>query len=312
MSSFNGWRRCVLPVAIAAVLAGCGSSASKSSSTTTQKPAPAPAPAKASNGVPMPSYPKRIVSLSASSTEDLYAVSAGSQVVAVDQYSTYPANAPRTKLSGYQPNVEAIAKYNPDLVVTYENVNHVSQQLAALHIPVLIEAPPSNLSGAYAQLTQLGNVTGHPHDAARVVAGVRAQVAAILASMPKSKRALSVYHELDQTYYSASSHTFVGQIYALLGLRNIADEAAKASVYPQLSSEYIISANPSLIVLADSVCCHQSIHTVAKRAGWSGVAAVRSGAVLSVNDSIASEWGPRIVLFLRTIADEVRKLERGK
>jgi iron complex transport system substrate-binding protein len=267
---------------------------------------------KSSNGVPLPADPKRIVSLSASSTEDLYAVGAGRQIVAVDHNSTYPPSAPRTKLSGDQPNVEAIAKYNPDLVVTFDNINQVSPQLAALHIPVLIEAPPATLDGAYAQLIQLGRATGHVQQANRVAMSMRRQVAAILASVPKPSGRLSVYHELDEAHYAASSHTFIGQIYSRFGLSNIADKAATASVYPQLSSESIISSDPSLIVLADTVCCGQSLKTVAKRAGWGGIAAVRHGAVLAVNDSIASEWGPRIVVLMRAIAGEVHMLETAK
>ena len=73
----------------------------------------------------IPHQPTRIVSLSPTATEDLYAVGAGKQVVAVDSYSTYPPQAPRTKLSGFTPNVEAIAKYRPDLVVVADDTNHI-------------------------------------------------------------------------------------------------------------------------------------------------------------------------------------------
>jgi iron complex transport system substrate-binding protein len=289
-----------------AAIAGCGSATKQSSVTVASRPA---ATVKASNGVRIPADPVRIVSLSPSATEDLYAVGAGRQVVAVDQYSTYPADAPRTSMSAYQPNVEAIAKYRPDLVVTYENVDDIVGELGKLHIPVLLELPPTALSGAYTEVVELGAVTGHERRAAAVAAAMRRQVAATVASVPKPRRPLSVYHELDQTYYSASSGSFIGQLYALLGLRNIADRAAKGSQYPQLSSEYVIASDPDLIVLADTVCCGQSAKKVAARPGWQDIAAVRDHAVLAVNDSVASEWGPRIVLFLRTVADEVRRLQ---
>jgi iron complex transport system substrate-binding protein len=297
-------------LAAAGILAGCGSS-SKQASTTTARPLPA-ATVKAANAVAVPRDPVRIVSLSASATEDLYAVGAGKQVVAVDQYSAYPANAPRTSLSGTQPNVEAIARYRPDLVVNDSNVNNLVPLLGKLHIPVLIDPPPATLNGAYTQLEQLGAATGHPAQAVRVADEMRSQVTAIVSSVPRPKPVLSVYHELDQTFFSASSHTFIGELYSLLGLRNIADQARHASAYPQLSSEYIVASNPDLIVLADTVCCGQSYRTVAKRPGWSHIAAVKNRAVVAVNDSIASEWGPRIVLFLRTVAAEVRQLESGK
>jgi iron complex transport system substrate-binding protein len=267
---------------------------------------------KTANGLAVPRNPTRIVSLSPSATEDLYAVGAGKQVVAVDQYSTYPTNAPRTSLSGFQPNVEAIARYRPDLVVNDQNINNLASLLGKLHIPVLIDPAPTTLDGAYAQVEQLGAATGHRAEGVQVADSMRSQVAAVVSSVPKPKRVETVYHELDQNFFSASSHTFIGQLYSLLGLRNIADKAPKATAYPQLSSEYVVASSPDLIVLADTICCGQSDRTVSKRPGWSHIAAVQKKAVVAVNDSVASEWGPRIVLFLRTVAAEVRQLESGK
>jgi iron complex transport system substrate-binding protein len=263
----------------------------------------------ATGTVTIPHRPSRIVSLSATATEDLYAVGAGKQVVAVDSYSTYPPQAPRTKLSGFTPNVEAIAKYRPDLVVVSDDVNHIVAQLGKLHIPVLVEPPAANLKGVYAEIEQIARATGHLGKAKRVVSKIRRQVRAIVRSVPRPSKPLSVYHELDQTYYSATSHTFIGQMYSLLGIRNIADKAGSSSDYPQLSAEYIIASNPDLIVLADTVCCGQTRATVAARPGWSNIAAVKSGEVVPVNDSIASEWGPRIVLFLKAVASAVKTLE---
>jgi len=270
-----------------------------------------PANVAAANGtVRIPSRPQRIVSLSATATEDLYAVGAGDQVVAVDSYSTYPPRAPQTKLSGYEPSVEAIAGYRPDLVVVAEDTSHIVAQLGKLGVPVLVEPAAPNLSAAYREIEQLGQATGHPGGARRAVAEMRRQIAAIVASVPRPGKPLSVYHELDQTYYSAASHTFIGQIYKLLGLTNIADEAKGSGEYPQLSAEYVIASDPDLIVLADTVCCKQSAATVAARPGWGKIAAVRDGDVAPVDDSIASQWGPRIVLFIKKVADAVKGLER--
>jgi iron complex transport system substrate-binding protein len=265
---------------------------------------------KAANGkVTIANQPSRIISLSATATEDLFAVGAGKQVVAVDSYSTYPANAPRTKLSGFTPNVEAIAKYRPDLVVVSDDLHNIVAQLGKLHIPVLVEPAAANLNGVYAQIEQLARATGHVAGATHVVAGMRRHVNAIVRSIPRPSTPLSVYHELDQTYYSADSHTFIGQMYSLLGLQNIADKAASSTNYPQLSAEYIVASNPDLIVLADTVCCGQTRATVAARPGWSTIAAVKTGEVVPINDSIASEWGPRIVLFLKAVSSAVKTLE---
>jgi iron complex transport system substrate-binding protein len=265
---------------------------------------------KAANGtVTIPHRPSRIISLSATATEDLFAVGTGKQVVAVDSYSTYPAKAPRTKLSGFTPNVEAIAEYRPDLVVVSDDMHDIVAQLGKLQIPVLVEPAAVNLNGVYAQIEQLARATGHTAGATQVVASIQRQVNAIVRSIPRPSKPLTVYHELDQTYYSADSHTFIGQMYSLLGLQNIADKSGSSSDYPQLSAEYIVASNPDLIVLADTVCCGQTRATVAARPGWSAIAAVKTGEVVPVNDSIASEWGPRIVLFLRAVASAVKTLE---
>jgi iron complex transport system substrate-binding protein len=253
--------------------------------------------------------PARIVSLSATATEDLYAVGAGKQVVAVDSYSTYPPQAPRTHLSGFTPNIEAIAKYRPDLVLIDTDANNIVRELGKVGVPVLVEPPAANLTGVYAEITQIAKATGHAQTASRVNANIRRQVAAIVRSVPRPTTPLTVYHELDQHFYSATSHTFIGQMYKLLGLVNIADKAKGSGTYPQLSAEYIIASNPDLIVLADTVCCGQTRATVAARPGWSDIAAVKSGEVVPVNDSIASEWGPRIVLFLKAVASAVKTAE---
>jgi len=244
--------------------------------------------------------PHRIVSLSPTATESLFAIGAGPQVVAVDDQSDYPKRAPRTSLSGYTPNVEAIAGYRPDLVVLSDDANDVVAGLGKLGIRVLLQPAAKNLGEAYAEIRQLGAVTGHRRGAARVVTAMKKTIAKVVKSTPK--RRFSVYHELTPDFYSATSNTFIGRIYKLFGLRNIADAADSSSTgYPQLSGEYILSANPNLIVLADTRCCGQSAKAVASRPGWSGVAAVRTGAVVGIDDSVASRWGPRVVQFVRAV-----------
>ncbi len=260
---------------------------------------------------PAPSAaPRRIVSLSPTATESLFAIGAGAQVVAVDDQSDYPKTAPRTKLSGFTPNVEAIATYKPDLVVVASDSGGVVDGLKKLKIPVLVQPAARNLNEAYAQIKRLGTVTGHAGAAARLVAGMKARIARTLAAAPK-RRSLSVYHELTPDLYSATSKTFIGRIYGLFGLKNIADAAdSTASGYPQLSAEYILAANPSVIVLADGRCCGQSASTVAARPGWRNIAAVRDGAIVRVDDSVASRWGPRVVDFVRAVAAAMRWVDR--
>jgi iron complex transport system substrate-binding protein len=292
----------IATVGVALVVTGASSA--------TSPPPKFPLKLKAADGVvTIMKRPARIVSLSATATEDLYAVGAGIQVVAVDSYSTYPRQAPRTHLSGFTPNIEAIAKYRPDLVLIDTDANHIVRELGKVGIPVLVEPPAANLNSVYAEITQIAEATGHAQTATRVNTNIRRQVAAIVRAVPRPATPLTVYHELDQHFYSATSRTFIGQMYKLFGLVNIADKAKGSGTYPQLSAEYIIASNPDLIVLADTVCCEQTRSTVAARPGWSGIAAVKSGEVVPVNDSIASEWGPRIVLFLKAVASALKTLE---
>ncbi len=250
-------------------------------------------------------FPSRIVSLSPSATEDLFAAGAGKQVIAVDDQSDFPKQAPRTSLSGYTPNAEAIASYNPDLVVVSDRV--VVPQLEKLGIQVLVEPAPDNIAQAYDEIRQIGRATGHVKQATAVVRSMEKKLTALIRSVPKASRHLKVYHELDPTYYSATTSTFIGRLYKLFGFTDIADAADTThSGYPQLSAEYILAANPDIVVLADSICCGQTAATVAARPGWSGLSALRHHRVIAIDDSVASRWGPRIVDFARAVAQAAR------
>jgi iron complex transport system substrate-binding protein len=299
-------------LALAALTAGCGSTPAKSTSLNASTGHPAssqrgafPVSVKAANGtVTVPSRPAAIVSLSPTGTEMLYAIGAGGQVKAVDSLSDYPPQAPRTKLSAFQPNVEAIVAEKPDLVIEAGDAGQLTKKLAAFSIPVLDLPAPANLAGEYAEFTELGRATGHPAQATQEVARLRSQLHQIVAAAPHHAKPVSYYYELDQTYYSVTSDTFVGRLLGLLGMKSIADTAkgaASSGGYPQLSSEFIVRANPDYIILADTVCCHQDAASVARRPGWSSLAAVKDGHVIGLNDDIASRWGPRIVDLLRTV-----------
>jgi iron complex transport system substrate-binding protein len=262
-------------------------------------------------GSPAATVPRRIVSLSPSATESLFAIGAGPQVVAVDDQSDYPKQAPRTTLSGFTPNVEAIAGYRPDLVVVSYDPNGLVATLRGLGIRVLVQDAATNLAGAYAQISALGRITGHAREASKLIASMKARITALVAKATPRAHGLSVYHELGPDLYSVTSKTFIGRVYALFGLRNIADAAdTGGSGYPKLSAEYVVSQSPDIVVLADINCCAQTLRTVAARPGWSHVAAVQSGTIVRIDDSIASRWGPRIVNFVRAVAGALAHLKR--
>ena len=267
----------------------------------------------AANGsVTIKAKPDRIVSLSPTSTEDLYAVGAGPQVVAVDAYSDYPADAPVTKLSGITPNIEAIARYRPSLVVTDQNVNGMAASLGKLGIAVLIEPAATTYSDAYNEIQQLGQATGHSAAAQQVVTGMKQRIAAAVAEVGTGRKNLTYYWELSASpYYSVTSKTFIGQIVGLFGLKNVADAADKASDggYPQLSAEYIVTTKPQIIFLADNQpnSGGQSPAIVARRPGWDSIPAVRNNQIIPLNDDIASRWGPRLPQLIEEIAQAVQK-----
>ena len=301
-------RLALLCAPVLALAVGCGSSGTTTSTSASTQPASSsaayPVTVQGSNGsVTIAAQPKRIVSLSPADTEILWSVGAGPQVVAVDDQSDYPQGVPTTKLSSYKPNAEAIAAYNPDLVVLSNDQNGIVGALAKLKIPTLLLTAPQTLDASYAQFATLGKATGHEAEATKAAQTVKDRIAAAVASVRKPAKQLSVYHELEQDYYSATSKTFIGSIYSLFGLKNIADAAKGAdSGYPQLSAEYVVQQAPDLIVLADTKCCGQTPQSVAKRPAFGTIPAVKDGKILAADDDIVSRWGPRTADFAELVA----------
>lgn len=268
----------------------------------------------AANGaVALDGRPERIVVLAPTHTETLFAIGAGDQIVAVDDQSNYPdeATAVRTALSGFEPNVEAIAGYEPDLVVIGTDTGGLADQLTALDIPVWSGPGEIGIEEAYAQIEQLGVLTGHVAEAAKLVAQMQADIDTILADAPEFDEPVSFYHEVDATLYSATSETFIGEVYGLFGLTNIADAAADTSPYPQLSAEYVIDADPDLIFLADAAY-GESPEGVAARPGWDEISAVRDGVVIPVDADVSSRWGPRIVAHVRLVSEALADLAEAQ
>ncbi|HSA52113.1 MAG TPA: ABC transporter substrate-binding protein [Yinghuangia sp.] len=252
--------------------------------------------------------PKKIVSLTPTATEILYAIGAGKQVIAVDDQSNFPAEAPKTDLSGFQPNVEAITKYTPDLVVLSDDIDGIKQKLESVRIKVVEVPAAKTFEEMYTQFNTLGTATGHAAEAAAVTDKMKKDIGEVVAKAKKPAAPLTYFHELDNTGYSVTSKTFLGEVYTLFGLRNIADAADKdGSGYPQVSTEHIVTSNPDLIFLGDTKCCGQNAATVGQRPGWDKIKAVQTGNVVPLDDDIASRWGPRVVDLVKAVAAAVEK-----
>jgi iron complex transport system substrate-binding protein len=296
---------------LALITAACGSDDSSSSTEPAVAETAAPgttapdvtAAADGGDGVD-----QRVVSLSPTHTEMMFAIGAGDQLVAVDQFSDYPAEAQAlpNELSAFDNNVEAIAAYEPDLVLIGGDFSGLGPQLDELGIAWWDGPAPATIDGTYRQIQELGAVTGRDAEAEALVASMQAEIDEIVAATPTPAEPVTIFHELDDTLFSLDSTTLFGELYGLLGLRNIADTAeGDSGGYPQLSAEFVVSADPDFIFLADTKCCGQSLETVAARDGWADMSAVRNGTVVELDDDVASRWGPRIVDFLRAVSDAV-------
>jgi iron complex transport system substrate-binding protein len=312
-------RQLAAVVAAAGLASACAACSSSAASSTSGSAGTASAGSGSAAGFPvtvataggrvrLTSRPDAIVSLSPTATEMLYAIGAGGQVRAVDSNSDYPASAPHTTLSAYQPNAEAIAAYKPDLVIISNDMAGITAKLNALSIPVLDLPAATNVSGVYTEFTQLGAATGHAAQASAEDQRLKADISQIVSSEPHHSAPLTYYYELGtDPYYSVTDSTFIGSLLSLLGMKSIADTAkgaAAAGGYPSLSAEYILTANPDYIILSDtgSTAGGQSAATVSGRPGWSVLTAVKDKHIIVLNADIASRWGPRIVQLLQTVA----------
>mgnify|MGYP001165082503 CR=1 FL=1 len=253
--------------------------------------------------------PTRIVSLSPSGTEMLFAIGAGDQVVAVDTYSYFPEGTPVTDLSGWEPNVEAIIGYEPDLVLMSYDPGDVVAGLEAAGVKAVVQPAAVVVADTYTQMLELGDLTGRSAQAAQVVAEIQIEMNALADEAATAGAAgLTYYHELDDTLFSITSSTFIGEIYAMAGLVNVADAAdpdGTAYGYPQLSAEFLVDAGPDFVFLADVECCAQTADVVAVRAGWQTIPAIVEGRIVELPADIPSRWGPRIVDFLRVVVHAV-------
>ncbi|HEY7175953.1 MAG TPA: ABC transporter substrate-binding protein [Micromonosporaceae bacterium] len=294
----------------ALALAGCGSSGShptaSGSSASTVESASFPVTVA---GTTLNAKPTHIISMSPTATDMLFTIGAGSQVIAVDKNSDYfganpPATTPPADIDAFQPNAEEIAAKNPDLVVLSDDINKIKDALVKLKIPVYVAPAATTLEDTYNQMVALGRLTGHPTAAATAVAAEKKAISDDLAKLKPRSAPLTFYYELDQTYYSVTSKTFLGSLFTMAHMTNIADAGNASNPYPQLSAEVIVKADPDVIFLADTECCKQSETTVAARPGWSTISAVKTKQVVPIPDDVASQWGSRVPALLETIVNE--------
>ncbi|HZP57592.1 MAG TPA: ABC transporter substrate-binding protein [Dehalococcoidia bacterium] len=296
--------------ALALLAAACGDSKSGSGSRPTPTPAASfPVTLDRSDGktLTLDAAPQRIVSLSPGATEIIYALGAEGSLAAVDNQADYPQAAKDfpTKVDAYQPNVEAIAGLDPDLVFVATDSDGIVAALDRLHVPVLFSDlnTVTTIDGVYDQIRLLGRATGTSGRAEDLVAALQARERAVTGAVADVSDGPRVYHELDSTFYTASDASFIGDLYRLLHARNIAGDGG-GNPYPQLTQEAILAANPDVIVLADEEF-GVSVDSVKARPGWDEVAAVKDNRIYGVDPDVISRPGPRIIDALETLAKDL-------
>lgn len=251
------------------------------------------------------SSPKRIISLSPSITEILFEIGSGNQVIAVDNLSNYPNEAPITDISAYDPNVEAISLLNPDLVILSYNIKNLKAALKKIGIETIYLPAPLNFEDILDQIDYLGLQTGNEDKAKKLISKMKNRMKT-LQKLRENEKATKIYHEIDPNYYSPSKFSFIGDIYQKLNYKNVADKADISNLgYPKLSPELIISENPDLIVLPGKD--NKYVEKVKLRPGWSFIEAVKKNNFLLTNNDIASRWGPRILNFASILVEYSKK-----
>ena len=251
------------------------------------------------------SSPKRIISLSPSITEILFEIGSGNQVIAVDNLSNYPNEAPITDISAYDPNVEAISLLNPDLVILSYNIKNLKAALKKIGIETIYLPAPLNFEDILDQIDYLGLQTGNEDKAKKLISKMKNRMKT-LQKLRENEKATKIYHEIDPNFYSPSKFSFIGDIYQKLNYKNVADKADISNLgYPKLSPELIISENPDLIVLPGKD--NKYVEKVKLRPGWGYIEAVKKNNFLLTNNDIASRWGPRILNFASILVEYSKK-----
>ena len=253
--------------------------------------------------------PQRIVSLAPSNTEILFAVGAGSQVVGRDEFSDYPAEAASIESIGGsfgEYNAEAILALEPDLVLAAEiNPPELVQQLEDLGLTVYYLGNPTTLEEMYTNLETVAGLTGH--DVTELVDSLKARVAAVDEKIAPLSSRIPVFYEIDATDptkpWTYGPGTFGDLLIARAGGYNIGSIASDP--YPQISIEQVVAANPSIIILGDSMW-GVTPESVKERPGWETLPAVASGSIYPFDDNLVSRPGPRLVDALEQLAKLLR------
>jgi len=292
-----------LLMAAAVVLIACGGNSKEAQAPTPTPRSAFPLTIEQSDGqqLTLEQAPEHIVSLSTHATEILCAIGAGDQLAAVERYANCPLGSKeKPELDAYQPNLEAIAGYRPDLVYIFSDTDGIVEALRRVGTPVLYLELPSSLEGVLGQIELFGHLSGHENEAQELVQSMRERMDAVKEKVADIEEGPRIFHELDPTYYTAAPNSFVGDFYNLLKAKNIAEGATDE--YPQLSAEVIIQRDPEVIILADEAG-GVTADSVKQRPGWDQITAVKINRICVIVPELVSVPGPRVVEGLEALAN---------
>ncbi|MDE2485746.1 MAG: ABC transporter substrate-binding protein [candidate division NC10 bacterium] len=249
--------------------------------------------------------PKRIMALTPGNTEILFALGAEDRIVAVDQWSDYPpAVKAKSRIAPFNPNLEQVVRFNPDLILSTHGGAEPLLPLERHGIRVMVFAPRT-LDELYRNILLIGRIVDAEARADGVVRAMRQRVAAVVAKVQDAPRP-TLFIELDGSDpgrpFTAGPGSFIDVLVQLAGGANVA--ARSRTAWPQFSLEELIRADPDLIILADTLAPlnPQTPELAARRPGWSGLRAVRLGAVATIDSNLISRPGPRVVEGLERLA----------
>ena len=275
-------------------LAACGGAVSVTPSpSVTASPFPASLTDFQNRSVTVPARPERLVSIGPSITAFLFALGAGPRVVGVDDFSDEPAEAAtREHVGGIKVNFEKVVSLKPDLVFSVKFSDGTIEKLQSASLNVLV-VDPQSVSDVAKTAALLGKAVGA--DGEGLARSIQQRVDAVKAKTAGVATRPRVYHEIDASdpakIFTVGPGSYINDLIDIAGGVNIAARAASA--YPQLSAEEILRSDPEVIVLAASDYSAKPSQ-VAARQGWSVIAAVKSGRILTIEPNLINRPGPRV------------------
>lgn len=235
--------------------------------------------------VTVPDHPHRLICLVPSVADDIYALGAGSDVIAVSEFTKYPKEASLKPSIGVQmtPSIERIVSLHPDLVVGSADSNRVEtvDQLEQVGIAVFM-LDPHGIEGILVSLSSLGKAIGREEAAARLASELRARLDAVRANV-KDKPVIRVFMPIwYDPIITIGRRAFITEMIAAAGGKSITDDLGQE--WPQISLETVIERTPETLVLVRS--SRMSFKDVQNRPGWNTLPAIRNHRIYLVDERV--------------------------